>query len=75
MHLVKLKITELAACKKAGVNQVIEIKVGYDGIVFASNSKKAAYKLRPQHVFAALAAEVAFTRQIGSKPLYTLESN
>ena len=41
----KVKDTELAACKKAGVNQVQEIKIGYDGIVFASNSNKAAYKL------------------------------
>ncbi len=54
----KIKDTELAACKKAGVNQVLEVKVGYDGIVFASNSHKAAFKLRPQHVFAALAAEL-----------------
>ncbi|WOE32666.1 MULTISPECIES: substrate-binding domain-containing protein [unclassified Acinetobacter] len=54
----KIKDTELAACKKAGVNQVIEVKIGYDGIVFASNAKKAAYKLRPQHVYAALAAEL-----------------
>ena len=34
----KIKDSELAACKKAGVNQVQEIKIGYDGIVFASNS-------------------------------------
>lgn len=54
----KIKDTELDACKKAGVNQVLEIKVGYDGIVFASNSSKAAYKLRPQHVFAALAEKL-----------------
>lgn len=54
----KIKDTEIAACKKAGVNQILEIKIGYDGIVFASNSNKAAYKLRPQHVFAALAAEL-----------------
>ena len=27
----KIKDTELAACKKAGVNQILEIKVGYDG--------------------------------------------
>ena len=33
----KIKDSELAACKKAGVNQVQEIKIGYDGIVFASN--------------------------------------
>lgn len=54
----KIKDTELDACKKAGVKQVIEVKIGYDGIVFASSSNKAAYKLRPQHIFAALAAEL-----------------
>ncbi len=54
----KIKDTEIAACKKAGVNKIQEIKIGYDGIVFASNISKAAYKLRPQHVFAALAAEL-----------------
>lgn len=54
----KIKSSELAECKKNGVNQVLEIKMGYDGIVFASNANKAAYKLRPQHVYAALAAEL-----------------
>ncbi len=64
----KIKDTELAACKKAGVNQIIEVKVGYDGIVFASNSKKAAYKLRPQHVFAALAAQLPSNGKLVANP-------
>ena len=64
----KIKDTELAACKKAGVNQVLEIKIGYDGIVFASNSHKAAFKLRPQHVFAALAAELPSNGKMVSNP-------
>ena len=54
----KIKDTELATCHKSGVKQVQEIKIGYDGIVFASNASKAAYKLKPYHVFAALAAEL-----------------
>jgi len=32
----QIKSTELAECKKNGVNQVLEIKIGYDVIVFAS---------------------------------------
>nr|MBP8206840.1 substrate-binding domain-containing protein [Acinetobacter sp.] len=64
----KIKDTELAACKKAGVNQVLEVKIGYDGIVFASNSNKAAYKLRPQHVFAALAAELPSNGKMVANP-------
>ena len=54
----KIKDSELAACKKAGVNQVQEIKIGYDGIVFASNSRKGSYNLDPAHVFTALAAQL-----------------
>lgn len=64
----KIKDTELDACKKAGVKQVIEIKIGYDGIVFASNANKAAYKLRPQHVFAALAAELPSNGKMVANP-------
>ena len=64
----KIKDSELAACKKMGVNQVIEIKVGYDGIVFASNAKKSAYKLRPQHVFAALAAQLPSNGKLVANP-------
>src|SRR5690606_37610276 len=36
----QIKSSELAECKKNGVNQVLEIKIGYDGIVFASNANK-----------------------------------
>ena len=54
----QIKDSELAACKKVGVNQIQEIKFGYDGIVFASNIKKAAYKLKPYHIYAALAEKL-----------------
>lgn len=64
----KIKDTEIAACKKAGVNKIKEIKIGYDGIVFASNSSKAAYKLRPQHVFAALSAELPSNGKLVPNP-------
>ena len=64
----QIKDTELAACNKAGVKQIVEVKIGYDGIVFASNAKKAAYKLRPQHVFAALAAELPSKGKMVANP-------
>lgn len=54
----QIKKTELISCNQAGVNQVLEIKIGYDGIVFASDFKKPEYKLKPYHVYAALAAEL-----------------
>ncbi|WP_111894628.1 PstS family phosphate ABC transporter substrate-binding protein [Acinetobacter sp. MB5] len=54
----KIKDTEISACKKAGVNKIQEIKIGYDGIVFASSSSKPAFKLKPYHIFAALAEKL-----------------
>lgn len=54
----KIKESEIATCKKAGVNQILEVKIGYDGIVFASNASKPAYKLKPYQVFAALAEKL-----------------
>ncbi len=64
----KIKDTELATCKKNGVNKVHEIKIGYDGIVFASNAGKAAYKLKPYHVFAALAAQLPAKGKLVANP-------
>lgn len=53
-----IKSGEIESCNKAGVKQIQEVKIGYDGIVFASNSSKAAYALKPYHVYAALAEKM-----------------
>lgn len=53
-----IRPNELANCKSNGVTEVIEVKFGYDGIVFASRSDSANYALEPRHVFLAGAAEV-----------------
>ncbi len=55
-------------CNKAGVNKIQEIKIGYDGIVFASNSNKAAFKLKPYHVFAALAEKMPAKGKLIANP-------
>lgn len=64
----QIKSSELESCHKAGVKQVLEIKIGYDGIVFASNAKKSEYKLKPYHVFAALAAELPSKGKMVANP-------
>ena len=53
-----IKSAEIDSCKKSGVNKILEIKLGYDGIVFASNTKKSAYALKPYHLYAALAEKI-----------------
>ncbi len=53
-----IKDKEIDACKKAGVTKIQEIKIGYDGIVFASSSGRPEFKLKPYHVFTALAEKL-----------------
>ena len=54
----KIKPEERDACTKAGVTDIIEVQLGYDGIVFASDAKGADFALTPTDVYKALAAEV-----------------
>ncbi len=64
----KIKDSEIKSCNKAGVTKIQEIKIGYDGIVFASNSNKAAFKLKPYHVFAALAEKMPAKGKLIANP-------
>jgi phosphate transport system substrate-binding protein len=54
----RMKDSELAACKAAGVGDVVEVKIGYDGIVIATSKKAKPVALKKQHVFLALAKQV-----------------
>jgi len=65
-----IKGSEVEACNKAGVNQIIQVKVGYDGIVFASRADKGKFELQPWHVYYALAAEVPYEGKM-AKNTYT----
>jgi phosphate transport system substrate-binding protein len=49
---------ELAACQQAGVNEIIQVKFGYDGIVFASDVKGPKFAFTPKDWYLALAAEI-----------------
>lgn len=54
----QIKPEELDACKTAGVTDIMEVRIGYDGIVFASASGGADFALTPKDVFNALSAQV-----------------
>lgn len=64
----KIKEGEIESCHKAGVKKIQEIKIGYDGIVFASNSSRPAFKLKPYHVFTALAAQLPSNGKLVANP-------
>ncbi len=53
-----MRPAEKEACTKNGVNKILEVKFGYDGIVFASRSDSGRFALEPQHIFLAGAKEV-----------------
>ncbi|TFG43759.1 MAG: PstS family phosphate ABC transporter substrate-binding protein [Syntrophobacterales bacterium] len=53
-----IKADEFASCKQNGVTEVVEIKIGYDGIVVANAKKAHPMKLTRKDLFLALAKEV-----------------
>jgi phosphate transport system substrate-binding protein len=67
----KIKAEEVEACKKAGVNDIVEIRFGYDGIVFASDAKGPDFKFTPKDWYLALAAEVPVGGAIAANPSKT----
>jgi phosphate transport system substrate-binding protein len=54
----KIKSSEIEACKKNGVTDIMEVRFGYDGIVFAVDKKAGQWKLTPKDIYLALAKEV-----------------
>ena len=42
----KIKDSEAEACKANGVTQIVEVRIGYDGIVLANSKVHARYDLR-----------------------------
>lgn len=53
-----IKDSEKEACAAAGVTDIIEVRFGYDGIVFASDINGNAFAFTPQDWYLALAAEL-----------------
>lgn len=59
---------ELENCQANGVNEVLEVMFGYDGIVFASRADRGAFALTPSHVFAAAAEQVRVDGELVDNP-------
>lgn len=52
-----IKDSEIRACQERKVSQILEVRLGYDGIVFASRADQASFALSAQQIFAAAAAQ------------------
>jgi len=63
-----IKDKEVEACKAAGVTEIEEIKIGYDGIVFASDVNGPSFAFTPAQWFAALGAQVLVDGKLVDNP-------
>lgn len=50
----RIKASEVEQCAKNGVAEIVEVKVGYDGIAIANSKKAKRYQLSLKDVFLAL---------------------
>lgn len=50
---------DLDTCAANGVNEVMEVRIGYDGIVFASDVNGPEFAFTPSDIYGAIAANVA----------------
>ncbi len=63
----RIKKSEFEQCQANGVKDIVEVKIGYDGIVVANSKSAEPFKLTRKDIFLALAKEVPDPK--GSKTL------
>jgi phosphate transport system substrate-binding protein len=54
----RMKPSEFDKCQDSGVKDVVEVKIGYDGIAIANSKESAQLDLTPKDIFLALAKDV-----------------
>lgn len=50
--------SEVEKCAENGIGEIVEVKIGYDGIVLANSRKSPAYELSLKDIFLALTRDV-----------------
>ena len=66
-----MRASEVEACKAAGVNDIQEIRIGYDGIVFASDIDGPEFVIEPVDIYKALAAQLPIDGVMVANPYKT----
>lgn len=64
----QIKKTEVEACAKAGVTEITEVKIGFDGIVLANSKQHKPYSLSEKEIWLALAKEVPVGGKMAPNP-------
>ena len=63
-----IKKTEIETCAKAGVTEITEVKIGFDGIVLANSKQHTPYALSEKEIWLALAKEVPVGGKMAANP-------
>ncbi|NIZ12258.1 substrate-binding domain-containing protein [Phaeobacter sp. HF9A] len=63
-----IKDKEIKACADAGVTDIMEVRIGYDGIVFASDINGNHFEFTPSDWFLALSDEVLVDGKMVANP-------
>ncbi|WP_293575159.1 substrate-binding domain-containing protein [Phaeobacter sp.] len=64
----QIKEKELQACADNGVSDIIEVQIGYDGIVFASDINGNGFAFSPEDWFLALSDEIVVDGALVANP-------
>ncbi len=65
----KIREKEIKACAEAGVTDIIEVRIGYDGIVFASQQSGPAFTaFEPADIFNAIGGKVLVDGAVVENP-------
>ncbi|WP_298918407.1 substrate-binding domain-containing protein [uncultured Roseobacter sp.] len=64
----KIKESEVAVCAENGVTEIIEVRIGYDGIVFASDIAGNTFEFTPTDWFLALSDTVLVDGEMVANP-------
>jgi phosphate transport system substrate-binding protein len=54
----RIKSSEVETCAQNGVKEIVEVKIGYDGIVLANSKRVKPFDLSLKDIFLALAKEI-----------------
>jgi phosphate transport system substrate-binding protein len=63
-----IKDSEIAICAENGVTDIVEVRIGYDGIVFASDINGNAFAFTPSDWYTALATEMPMDGAMVANP-------
>jgi phosphate transport system substrate-binding protein len=64
----RIKASEVELCSRNGVTEIVEVKIGYDGIVVANSKKARRLDLSKQQIFQALAKQVPVDGKLVANP-------